>query len=121
MQDQPRPILWRGLKIKLLILLSLALLWPILAGLNGYALGNPPSGLTLASPCYHLLRADFFVPMWKSVPCDNAISAPSTAPSPSPATTYTPPPAGTGPVVMDRTGNQCYQSLVGSNGLCQTP
>jgi hypothetical protein len=56
--------------------------------------------------------------------CSGLVSAgwlESSAPGSPTTTPMQPPPAGTGPVVTDPSGNACYKSLVGSNGYCTTP
>lgn len=59
--DNPIPLL----KLCLGLTALGAVLWLIGAGIAGYTLGSPPLGSGDAS-CYSVMRADFFIPMWKA-------------------------------------------------------
>jgi hypothetical protein len=67
----------------LLVTLALGVAWAAVAGLNGYTLGSPPRGLDAVASCYHVMRVDFIVPMWK--PADPSVcgSPSSSAPAPT--------------------------------------
>jgi len=45
-----------------------ACVWMLGAGLDGYKVGKPPTGVFATAPCYHTLRVDFVIPMWKPAP-----------------------------------------------------
>jgi hypothetical protein len=88
----------------LLLTLALGVAWAVIAGMNGYALGNPSSADQLTG-CVHTLRVDFILPMWKSCDTQQAVTSPpvqvapstdlspdTTTTAPPPTTTTTPPP-----------------------------
>jgi hypothetical protein len=81
MQHQPnrRPLAW--LTGSLLIVVAVGVVWGMLAGIGGYTLGNPPTGLNAVADCYHVTHVDFIVPMWK--PADVADCAAQTSSAPA--------------------------------------
>jgi hypothetical protein len=81
MQHQPSSWLTRSL----LLTLALGLVWAAIAGMDGYTLGNPPTGITAAFSCYRTLKVDFIVPMYKPAAC-----ATSSSPVASPPVVATP-------------------------------
>ena len=76
----------KWIRNSLIVVVALGVLWAMLAGIGGYQLGTPSA---LDGPsCYHVLHVDFVVPMWKTAPateCVSATAAPAQAPASTPA------------------------------------
>jgi hypothetical protein len=72
----------RLIRNSLILTLALGVLWAVLAGAHGYTLGNPPGPLEATASCYHTMRVDFVVPMYKPAPAiDCQAASPGTTPS----------------------------------------
>jgi hypothetical protein len=66
MQNKPNPPLLFLTSRLLLIPLVIGVIWAIVAGLDGYQFGSPPTGLDAIANCYQVTRVDFVVPMWRT-------------------------------------------------------
>jgi|SRR5215472_13396646 len=82
MQSQPSPQWFPWVRNSLALVVAVGVVWAILAGMNGYQLGSPPTGLNAVANCYHVTRVDFVVPMWKAADpsaCEQTSSSSETA------------------------------------------
>jgi hypothetical protein len=68
----------RFIRNSLILTLALGVLWAVIAGAHGYTLGNPPGPLEATASCYHTMRVDFIVPMYKPAPAIDCQTTPAT-------------------------------------------